>query len=246
MQSACVRCNRRAVRVRSVTIQPNLSRVAAAIGDASRAGMLTLLLAGHLYTATELARHANVAASTASEHLKLLLRENLVQVTPRGRHRYYSLANGDVAHTLEALLHVAQGTSQPDQTRWQQPKMRALRYCRSCYGHLAGELGVWLCQATQRAGWVAINADDAGNYLLTDLGANELHGWGCKVSTQRRSLYSCVDWSERREHFAGTQAVEILDRLLELGWLNRTADSRAIAVTGLGRQRLSKALGILP
>jgi DNA-binding transcriptional ArsR family regulator len=125
--------------------QPRFARVAAVIGDPTRALMLSRLLDGR-YTATELAQHAGVAAPTASQHLRLLLDEGLARVRSQGRHRYYMLADGNVAHALEALLRVADGAL-PETTRWKAPSMRGLRHARSCYGHLAGEGWVWTCAA---------------------------------------------------------------------------------------------------
>ncbi|WP_422011015.1 ArsR/SmtB family transcription factor [Roseateles sp.] len=86
--------------------EPRLARVAAAIADATWASTLARLLDGRLYTAGELARHAGVTAATMSGHLKLLVDEGLARVRPQGRHRYFGLADGDVAHALEALLRV--------------------------------------------------------------------------------------------------------------------------------------------
>ena len=55
------------------TVQPRFARVAAAIGDPTRALMLARLLDGRHYTAKELAEQGGVAPATASQHLKLLV-----------------------------------------------------------------------------------------------------------------------------------------------------------------------------
>jgi DNA-binding transcriptional ArsR family regulator len=107
-------------------IQPRFSRVAAAIGDPTRSLMLSRLLDGRYYTAKDLANHAGVTASTASQHLKVLVDERLAQVRAQGWHRYFMLADGNVAtsaHALEALLRVADG-SLPETRRRQAPAMR--------------------------------------------------------------------------------------------------------------------------
>ena len=123
------------------SVQPRFARVAAAIGDPTRALMLARLLDGRHYTAKELAEQGGVVPATASQHLKLLVDERLLRVRAQGRHRYFTLADGNVAQALEALLRVADGAL-PETARWQAPAMRGLRRARSCYGHLAGELGV--------------------------------------------------------------------------------------------------------
>lgn len=221
------------------TAQPRFARVAAAIGDPTRALMLSRLLDGRFYTATELARHAGVAAPTASQHLKLLVDEGLARVRAQGRHRYYMLADGNVAHALEALLRVADGAL-PETTRWKAPAMRGLRHARSCYGHLAGVLGVNLCDCFIENGWVQ---GDAHDYALTADGAARLRDLGIALHESPRQLYGCVDWSERRDHFAGPLAVALLDNFIERGWLRRGDDTRALEVSAAGRKQLGELFG---
>jgi DNA-binding transcriptional ArsR family regulator len=239
----------------SSPVQPRYARVAAAIGEPTRALMLSRLLDGRCYTATELAEQAGVAASTASQHLKELVDEGLAQVRAQGRHRYFMLADADVAHALEALLRVADGAL-PETTRWQASAMRGLRHARTCYGHLAGELGVRLCQALVSQGWVSEADGDSRNYVLTPLGVDSLARLGVPAAAVeraaerggagKRQLYGCVDWSERRDHFAGPLAVALLDTLVERGWLRRINDSRELSITAAGKTRLAELLGELP
>lgn len=223
--------------------QPRIARVAAAIGDATRARMLTRLLDGCHHTAKELADHAGIAASTASGHLRLLLDEQLVRARSQGRHRYFALADGNVAQALEALLRVADGAAAPaSPTRWRSPAMVGLRHARSCYGHLAGELGVRLCHCLVQRGWVVAAAEGAG-HTLSDAGARALGAADLGLAPRllvpgRRVLYGCLDWSERRDHFAGPLAVALLDAFLAQGWLRRRADSRALDLTPRGRVAL--------
>ncbi|SHM30260.1 DNA-binding transcriptional regulator, ArsR family [Duganella sacchari] len=227
----------------NTTAQPRFARVAAAIGDPTRALMLSRLLDGRFYTATDLAQHAGVSAPTASQHLKLLVEEGLARVRAQGRHRYYMLADGNVAHALEALLRVADG-SLPETTRWQAPAMRKLRHARSCYGHLAGVLGVDLCRCFIDKGWVHAGEGDGHAYPLTAVGAAQLRELGIVVNEGPRQLYGCVDWSERRDHFAGPLAVALLDNFVERGWLRRSDDSRALDVTAPGRKALAHWLDV--
>jgi DNA-binding transcriptional ArsR family regulator len=222
--------------------EPRLARVAAAIADPTRARTLARLLDGRLHTAGELAAHAGVSAATMSAHLKLLVDEGLARVRPQGRHRYFGLADGDVAHALEALLRVADrrdGCDEPaaDLKRWQRPAMRGLRHARSCYGHLAGELGVRWREALLARGWVKAAPD--GRYELSAAGRDalaELMPEG--FAATGRMLYDCVDWSERRDHFAGPLAVAWLDAMVDKGWLRRGAASRELMLTPVGKLKL--------
>jgi DNA-binding transcriptional ArsR family regulator len=218
--------------------QPRFARVAAAIGDPTRALMLSRLLDGRFYTATDLAQHAGVSAPTASQHLKLLVDEGLARVRAQGRHRYYMLADGNVAHALEALLRVADGAL-PETVRWQAPAMRGLRHARSCYGHLAGVLGVDLCRCFVENGWVQPGEGDGHDYPLTPAGVEHLRQLGITPHEGARQLYGCVDWSERRDHFAGPLAVALLDNFVDRGWLRRGDDTRALEVSASGKAGLA-------
>jgi DNA-binding transcriptional ArsR family regulator len=220
-----------------VSSEPRLARIAAAIADPTRARVLARLLDGRLHTAGELAAHAGVTAPTMSAHLKLLVDEGLARVRQQGRHRYFGLADGDVAHALEALLRVADGRDAgpaADVRRWQKPEMRGLRHARSCYGHLAGELGVQWREALLAKGWVTAAPDgryelsEAGREALAELTPEDFKATG-------RVLYDCVDWSERRDHFAGPLAVAWLEAMVNKDWLRRVEGSRELRFTPTGR-----------
>ena len=203
------------------SVEPRFARIAAMIGDPTRARMLGALLGGACLPAGEIAQAAGVNASTASGHLAKLVDEGLVAVEPQGRHRYYRVANGDVAHVLEALSIVAERPSAAD--KWQREPYRSLKFARTCYRHLAGELGVQVFDAYRRGGpaWLETIGLDA---------APGAHG--------ERDAYPCLDWSERRHHLAGRLASSLLDHFLERRWLARTPQSRALRLTPHGRRAL--------
>jgi DNA-binding transcriptional ArsR family regulator len=217
---------------------PRLARVAATVADPARARMLGFLLDGHRASAGELAAAASVGASTASAHLAKLLDAGLVAVEPRGRHRYFRLADEDVAHALEALAIVAERGSHARD--WDRPERRALRAARRCYGHLAGTLGVALHDALARGGRLAPAADGrlvptpAGRAWLADLGLDLA---AAPVAACR--CHGCLDWSERRDHLAGPLATRVLEHVLERGWLRQNPrERRALEVTPSGRAAL--------
>jgi DNA-binding transcriptional ArsR family regulator len=234
--------------------QPRLAYVASAIGDPARAAMLSRLLDGRYHTAAELAAQAGVAASTASQHLKVLADAQLVSVRPQGRHRYFMLSDGDVAHALEALLRVADART-PEIARWERPAMRPLRTARCCYGHVAGSLGVRLHDALLEQGWLEPVEATAQEYGVTLQGVRGLQAWGVDVPAgalasagkqQRRWLYGCVDWSERRDHFAGLLAVATLEAVVAKDWVRRVPDSRELRITPTGLRHFSAAIGWRP
>ena len=107
------------------------------------AEILLRLMGGIALPAGELALTANVAPQTASEHLAKLVKGRLLSVERQGRHRYYRLASVEVADAVEALLVL---TARPRMMEVGTASAKAmagsLEHARTCYGHLAGWLGV--------------------------------------------------------------------------------------------------------
>ncbi|NUZ05805.1 ArsR/SmtB family transcription factor [Piscinibacter koreensis] len=219
--------------------EPRVARVAAAMADPARSRMLAYLLSGEYASAGELARVASVTPATASTHLARLLDARLVACEPRGRHRYYRLADADVAHALEAMALVAERDTHD--RAWAHPERRRLREARCCYGHLAGRLGVLVFDALQRDDCLAESAD---GYVLTDTGTRWLGNLGMHPparSGRRRFAYRCLDWSERRDHLAGSLADAIYGHCVAAGWLRR-GSGRAVEITPAGERELMPRL----
>lgn len=222
-----------------VSPEPRFARIAAMIGDPTRARMLAALMSGRALAAGELAQAAGVTASTASAHITRLLDSELVVLRVQGRHRYLRLADAEVAHALEALSLVAERDAGAG--KWEQGAYRPLKAARSCYSHIAGELGVALHDGLLRRG-VLVAAD--GGYALTEAGAAACRALGLPAeapegTAARRFAYPCLDWSERRDHLAGRFASTLLEHALEHGWLRRVADSRALKLTPKGTTALA-------
>ena len=219
--------------------EPRLARVAAQIADPSRSRMLAYLLDGERASAGELARAAGVSAATASAHLAQLLDAGFVHCEPRGRHRYYHLADGEIAQALTALALVAERGSHARE--WASPQRQRLRQARCCWGHLAGALGVQLLQALQQRGWLQ---PEGAEFQLTAAGQDGLRALGLDdavwtAPSRSRLAYGCLDWSERRDHLAGRLGRALLQHLLDRGWLRRRAGERALVLTPAGRQALA-------
>jgi DNA-binding transcriptional ArsR family regulator len=132
-----------AIRLRMVAAA-NLVEVA--VGDTARATMLNALMGGQSLTATELAYCANVSRATASDHLSKLVAARLLTVTRYGRFSYYRIASPLVATMLESIKVVA-AIEVPPRRQPRSPSDDALHFARSCYDHLAGQLGVAVTDA---------------------------------------------------------------------------------------------------
>jgi DNA-binding transcriptional ArsR family regulator len=220
---------------------PSIVRIAAAIADHARAEVLAALLAGRALTASELAAVAGVTKQTISAHLAKLVQVRLLTVEKQGRHRYFRLADRQVARLLESLMGVA---SRSGAMRLRPgPREPALRRARVCYDHLAGEIGVLIYEDLVRRKRLA---DEGGSVRVTAVGHEWFGRLGIDVAAmavqRRRLCRPCLDWSERRRHLAGALGAALLARIEELGWARRLADSRAIAFTSSGERALRTAL----
>ena len=219
--------------------EPRLARAAAMVADPARSRMLAFLMAGQFASAGELAQAASVTPATASGHLAKLVDAHFIVCEPRGRHRYFRLADEQVAHALEALALVAERDAHD--AAWAHPERRRLRDARCCYRHLAGRLGVQLFDALRADVRLRVGS---GGFELTESGIAWLAGIGlhpAPPSSRRRFAYACLDWSERRDHLAGQLADELLAHCIERAWLRR-AQGRAIELTPEGRRELMPAL----
>jgi len=91
-------------------------------------------------------------------------------------------------------------------------------------------------------------AEVAGAYealagLHARSGAREWFGrFGVELSalppSRRPLLRVCMDWTERREHLAGSLGATICSTVLDEGWVVRLPGSRALRVTPLGEAKL--------
>jgi DNA-binding transcriptional ArsR family regulator len=212
----------------------DIAEVAALLADRSRVAMLDVLLDGAAHPVGVLADAAGIAPSTASEHLARLASAGLVSGRTHGRHRLYVIADPDVATTLEALGALAHIPQTNGLRGWN--KMQRLRAARTCYDHLAGRLGVFLADVAQEQG--ALTAD----FVLTETAPVWFERLGVTIEelprTRRPFLRVCTDWTERREHLAGTIGAAVCTSLFSMGWIDRVPGGRAVRVTPAGAEAL--------
>ncbi|MFT6557306.1 MAG: DNA-binding transcriptional ArsR family regulator [Sneathiella sp.] len=214
---------------------PDIALIGSLIGDPARANMLTALMSGKALTATELANVAGITPQTATSHLKQLQTNGMLIPRKQGRHKYFALADDDIAHLLETLLGYA---DKKGFTRVRTgPKDPALRHARVCYNHLAGELGVLLMDCLKSK--QLINGDVETVYL-TKKGRHFLMDFGidpARIEKPGRPMcLSCLDWSERRSHLAGSVGDALLQQILSRGWARRETGSRIISFSVSGEK----------
>ncbi|WP_322751551.1 MULTISPECIES: helix-turn-helix transcriptional regulator [unclassified Frankia] len=223
-----------------VGVDADISVPARLIAEPARARMLVGLVGGICLPAGDLARLAGVSASTASGHLKALVAHGFVTVERSGRHRYYTLANADIAYALEALQVVA---PEIPVTSLRGHRVAAeLRAGRRCYDHMAGDLGLQVTGLLVRAGIVGplragatadLHLDGPGHPLLDRFALQEIGG-----SPRRPLVRGCLDWTGRQPHVAGRLGAHLLTVFLDRGWVTTRPGSRALRLTGAGESVL--------
>lgn len=217
-----------------------LAELGALLAEPARAAILLALMDGTSRPAGELARIAGVSAATASAHLKRLLDGGLLGLHEQGRHRYFRLASDDVAAWLEAMAlpHAVRATPVPA------TQDAALCRARTCYRHLAGQLGVALCEAWLARGWLHAGTDGM-SLLPVATDALEQAGWETTSTSPLLRLRGrgCLDWTERRLHLGGPLGVALTSAMLDAGWLRRAQRNRALLPTPDGLRRLAQ-LGV--
>jgi DNA-binding transcriptional ArsR family regulator len=225
--------------------EPDLAAGAAAFADPRRVRVLVALADGRALPAGRLAQEAGVGASTISNHLAILRDHGLVTVEQQGRHRFYRLASPHVEGVLEALALVSPSTSITSLR--QHTRAHALRAGRTCYGHLAGQLGVELFAHLLATGSI-IGGDGryhhgrtadrfsapgtSYRYLLSEPGVATLGAWGIESSVLNTAgpLRYDVDWTEQAHHLAGPLGTAITRHLFELGIIERGSVARSVVL----------------
>jgi DNA-binding transcriptional ArsR family regulator len=219
-------------------------KIAALIGDPTRASIMWTLLDGKAFTATELSIVANTSPQNISMHLGKLLEANLLCVEKQGRHKYYRFSSKEIAYAIEGMANLIPPptVSQKKNTENHSP----IKHCRTCYDHLAGKIGVALANSLLEQN---IITDTNNNFEISTEGKKWFSDFGInvdEVKKQRRLfLKPCLDWSERKNHISGSLAASLLDKMIANDWLRKTANSRAIIITGKGEKELYKYFKIV-
>lgn len=213
---------------------PDVASIGRLLGDESRAAMTMALMDGRAWTVGELARHLDIAKSTATAHAHQLVAGGLCAEARQGRHRYLRLAGPEVAEAIEALGALSGAMLAPGATLSVSIRDASLRAGRTCYRHMAGQLGVKLLDGLRQLDVVT------PSWELGRHGASWFAQLGIAPGSSRRPpLRPCLDWTERRDHLAGTYADALCDHLLRETWVIRHRATRAVRLTDKGHTELA-------
>jgi len=224
-------------------MEKEIAKITSLMADPIRTSMLWSMIDGRAYTGLELAIMADTSPQNASMHLAKLLNANLLAVEKQGRHKYYRLASDEVATAMEAIANLIP----KEKTRQvvDDKDDHALKYCRTCYDHLAGKVAVTVVDAMVKQKLIlkenqAFALSRKGEQFFTKLKVDLK-----KLEALRRPmLRPCLDWTERRHHLAGSLGAEFLKLILSADWIRRVKNSRAVVITAKGQKEFYEMLRV--
>ncbi|MFC4479856.1 ArsR/SmtB family transcription factor [Flavobacterium chungangensis] len=219
-----------------------ISKISSIIGDPVRSVILWTLLDNRAYTAIELANIVETSPQNISIHLSKLLKADLLTVESQGRHKYYKLLNPEIASVIEGIANLVPKDRQQKVTN----KDSKIKFCRTCYDHLAGKIGVEITVKLIDEKYIVL---DNKAFLVTDKGEQFFADFGIDVTVlkKQRRIFAkpCLDWSERKHHFSGSLATAFLNKMFELDWIRRIDNSRAVLITANGQKGLYNKLKLV-
>ncbi len=226
-----------------MTLDKVIANIASLIGEKTRASILVSLMEGKALTAGELAMRADISPQTASNHLKKLMDAKLIlHVKTPTRYRYYKIASPLVAAALESLSLLSESPIKLSTIHKNLDK--EICFARTCYDHLAGELGVKITNCLLSKDFIKENNEQflvtsSGNkfFKSLDIDCNEL------TKLRRHLAKPCLDWTERKYHLAGSLGKALFEYFINHRLLIRSKTKpRVIILTTKGQLWLRNEL----
>lgn len=200
-----------------------------------RVAILWKLRTQRAYTTKEFAQEEKVAPSEITAHLQALIQAGLIVEIGRRKRRYFRVSN---ENTTKALHHffLEQGKIESELAENQHPK--GMKYCRTCYHHLAGKIGVLLTKYLLQKKYIQLAEDT--HFQLSPIGEIFFNNFGIdtKRIRQKPGLFAkaCLDFSERKYHLGGNLGKALFEELTKRAWVEHLPNSREIQFTREGKQ----------
>lgn len=208
----------------------------------SHKAIAQILSSGRAFTQIELSGLANLSQEKTEVILNEFDEDGLMHII-LNRRSYYKFKNREVINEVIENMDITNGYVTAK--NYSEP----LHYCRSCYGHLAGKVGVEVTKALMNNGYLAlVNTEGGENFEVTPLGKVFFEKFGIEVNDLEkqsgRFIKACLDFSERQYHLGGKLGVALLDAMKMNGWISRNENSRVHVLTAKGRDELNRALSL--
>jgi len=223
-------------------VSPRLLAITQALGDPLRLAVLHHLMAGPA-SVSELMTVVGAEQSRLSNHLALLRERGLVRATRHGRQVIYELHDAAVGRLVESLGQIG---GPPARTVKSVPVAQA----RTCYDHLAGQLGVAIFEALVARGALKTQKAVPGDVELAPQAERLFGKLGVDLDVvrqeRRRFATACLDWTERQPHLGGALGAALWAEFVARGWIVRRPGTRAVVLTSAGARSLKRTLGVAP
>lgn len=212
---------------------PDLSKITKILSDESRLDILTILMDGRFHTVHELACAVKIKDHTASYHLKKLHELAWIEFYKQGRYVYYRLSNPDIADLLEQLMSIS--SIKKINSYNQKKEYNELKHARSCYCHLAGEVGVTFYQNLIEHDFLSL---ENGQLLLSKKGETLLVSLQINVEQLKKQqgifCKTCLDWTERQFHLGGNLGKALFDMCLNDKLIIQHPSNRSLLLSEKG------------
>lgn len=200
-----------------------------------------ILVSGKAFTKIELSVMANVSREIVENVLHDFKNSGLLY-TIDNRRPYNRFVNEEVIDEAVSQLEPLPGEGDVVKTN-------PLHHCRSCYGHLAGKVGVKVTQALIDNNYIhKIGNGESENFEVTPMGKVFFEKFGIDVEALEKSggrfIKACLDFSERQYHLGGRLGVALLNAMKLNGWIVRERNSRVHVLTAKGRDELNRELDL--
>ena len=122
---------------------------------------------------------------------------------------------------------------------------KPLRFARTCYDHLAGQVAVGMAHAMVAGGVLRPYGHE---YQVLSPGARLFNELGIDLSTlgrnRRKLTRQCLDWTEREPHTRRGARRRMLTRCISARWVTQLSRTRAVRITDRGSRALREFMGL--
>lgn len=120
-----------------------------------------------------------------------------------------------------------------------------IKYCRTCYGHLAGETGVKITGQLIHKKYIELQKD---TFKVTDSGRRFFEGFNINTEhlKSQKKIFSkaCLDGSEHKYHLGGSLGTSLFQSMINKKWFEKKKDSRALIISSQGKKALNELFEI--
>lgn len=226
-------------------MEPDIFVITKLLSDPSRMHILDILMDGKAHTVNEIASYTKIKQHTVSYHLKLLTEAQVTTLQTSGRFHYYSLKSSAIAEMLEFFSSYS--PQREVKSYRQHIQKKELKVARTCYDHIAGQLGIAITNYLLQENFLSETekdfqiTEDGKSYFRTKLqiDTDELQ------NKKRKFCPKCLDWSERKNHVAGALGNALLDFFREKQFVIPAQTPRSLVITEQGKLFLEDEWGIV-